>query len=218
MLPQRIAAILAVISLLVLPAVTSAADLGERLAQQGKGDQVAACNSCHQADGSGNPDAGWPRLAGMNADYMVRQLRDIAAGERENAIMKPIASGMTEKEMRAASEYYADMAPPTEAPGDAGADGVTEGKAIANRGLWRKGVPSCVSCHGPGGRGVGADFPGLAGQNARYISSQIKAWQSDKRANDPNRLMDAVAERLTDEEVAAVAAYFAAMPAHVDQD
>lgn len=218
MLPQRIATALAGMGLLVLPVVISAAELGERLAQQGKGDQVTACKSCHQADGSGNGAAGWPRLAGMNADYMVRQLQDIASGERENAIMKPIASGLTEKEMRAASEYYAGMKPPAEVPGDAGADGVPEGKAIAERGLWRKGVPACVSCHGPGGRGVGADFPGLAGQHARYITSQIEAWQSDTRANDPNRLMDAVAERLTDEEVAAVAAYFASIPAHVDQD
>lgn len=79
-------------------------------------------------------------------------------------------------------------------------------------------MPACVSCHGPGGRGVGVNFPGLAGQHASYITSQIKAWQSDKRANDPNRLMDAVAERLTEEEVAAVAAYFASIPTSGDQD
>lgn len=218
MLPQRIAAALAGMGLLALPAMASAADPGKRLAQQGKGDEVTACKTCHQADGSGNAATGWPRLAGMNADYLVRQLRAIAAGERENAVMKPIASGMTQKEMRAVSDYYADMDPPAKAPGDAGADGVAEGKVIAERGLWRKGVPACVSCHGPGGRGVGADFPGLAGQHASYITSQMEAWQSDKRANDPNGLMDAVAERLTDEEVAAVAAYFASIPAHADPD
>lgn len=123
MLQIRLGRTLIGLGLLALPAAVSAADLGERIATKGKGSQATACQTCHQADGSGNAAAGFPRLAGMNADYMVKQLRDIAAGERDNAVMNPIASGLSEEEMRAAAEYYAAMEAPAQAPGSAEAEG-----------------------------------------------------------------------------------------------
>jgi len=112
------------------------------------------------------------------------------------------------------SEYYAEMEAPAEAPGTDAAESVLErGRAIAEQGLWRKGVPSCVACHGPGGDGVGANFPGLSGQHASYIENQFTAWQDGDRQNDPNELMASVAKRLTEEEIKAVAAWFASQPA-----
>ena len=200
--------------LVALPMTSAAAGLGEKIAQQGNGKGAAACQTCHGADGSGNGASGYPRLAGMNADYMVKQLNDLAGDSRKNAIMKPMASALTDEEMQAVADYYAGMEPPKKAPNaDGDAKKIAAGKKIAQDGLWRKGVPACTSCHGPGGQGVGASFPGLAGQHANYITNQISDWQADKRANDPNQLMDVVAERLTEEEAAAAAAYFASLPA-----
>jgi cytochrome c553 len=202
------------LGLVALPLSSAAAGLGEKIAKQGNGKGAAACQTCHGADGAGNGPAGYPRLAGMDAGYIVKQLKDLAGDSRQNAIMKPMASALTEKERQAVADYYAGMEAPAEAPG-AGGDKqqIATGKAIAEDGLWRKGVPACTSCHGPGGQGVGSSFPGLAGQHANYITNQIQAWQSDKRSNDPNQLMDVVAERLTEEEAAAAAAYFASLPA-----
>jgi len=202
------------LGLVALPLSSAAAGLGEKIAKQGNGKGAAACQTCHGADGAGNGPAGYPRLAGMDAGYIVKQLKDLAGDSRQNAIMKPMASALTDKERQAVADYYAGMQPPAEAPG-AGGDKqqIAAGKAIAEDGLWRKGVPACTSCHGPGGQGVGSSFPGLAGQHANYITNQIQAWQSDKRSNDPNQLMDVVAERLTEEEAAAAAAYFASLPA-----
>lgn len=74
-------------------------------------------------------------------------------------------------------------------------------------------MPACVSCHGPGGKGIGAVFPALAGQHASYIKAQLEAWKNGTRRNDPNNLMKVVADRLTDEEVQAVSEYFATLPA-----
>lgn len=213
---MRLTYSLLTVAALTLPAATNAAGLGERLATEGK-DGIVACQTCHQPDGSGNASAGYPRLAGMNADYMQSQLEALKSGARQNAVMKPMASALSTKEMAAVSGYYARMDPPTAAPGDSG-EKATLGQAIAERGLWRKGVPACSSCHGPSSRGVGADFPALAGQHANYITAQIKAWQQDKRSNDPNGLMAAVADRLTEAEAEAAAAYFASLPAVSPQD
>jgi len=87
------------------------------------------------------------------------------------------------------------------------------GEKLALRGDWSKHVPPCESCHGPGNAGVGVSFPGIAGQHPNYIRQQLKAWQEGTRHNDPVQLMTAVAERLTDEEIEAVAAYLATQPA-----
>lgn len=212
--PHRLKTLSGLLLMALFPATAAASDLGEKLAQQGNDSGAIACVSCHGEDGSGQGPAGWPRLAGMNADYLVKQLEDIAEGERDNATMNPIASGLSAEERRAVAEYYADMERPEEAPRtDAFEDTLAEGEAIAKQGLWRKGVPSCIACHGPGGDGVGADFPALSGQHATYIENQIKAWQDGSRHNDPNELMASVADRLTEDEIKAVAAWFAAQPA-----
>ncbi len=59
---------------------------------------------------------------------------------------------------------------------------------------------------------VSANFPALAGQSASYIVSQLVAWKAGTRANDPLDLMKSVAGKLDDDEVAAVAAYYASLP------
>jgi len=211
---HRLGPLPALLLIALAPATTAANDLGEKLAKEGNDNGAAACVTCHGADGGGNGAAGWPRMAGMNADYLAKQLDDMASGERDNATMKPIASGLSAEERRAVAEYYAEMEVPAEAPGTDAAKSVLErGQAIAQQGLWRKGVPSCVACHGPGGDGVGADFPALSGQHASYIEKQFTAWQNGDRQNDPNELMASVAKRLTEEEIKAVAAWFASQPA-----
>ena len=51
--------------------------LGERIYRAGiaaKG--VAACSACHSPHGAGNAPAGFPRIAGQHADYIVARLKD----------------------------------------------------------------------------------------------------------------------------------------------
>jgi cytochrome c553 len=68
---------------------------------------VLACVSCHGAKGEGN--AVIPALAGQHKDYLVVQLEALASGARDNAIMHPIAKGMTPKEMKAVASYLASL-------------------------------------------------------------------------------------------------------------
>ncbi len=56
---------------------------GERLWRGGNvAAGVQACASCHGPSGKGMPEAGFPRLAGQQADYVVAQLRAFRAAGR----------------------------------------------------------------------------------------------------------------------------------------
>lgn len=181
-----------------------------------KGQQTAAlCMACHQSDGNGknNPGAeAWPRLAGLDAGYIEKQLYDFKEGRRTNPSMVPFANMLTSEQIKDVSAYYAGL------PGK-NSDTITLtpeqealGKRLAVRGDWDRYIPSCNSCHGPDASGVGTAFPELAGQHAGYIRQQLKAWQTGSRTNDPNNLMLAVARRMTDNDIDAVSLWLAKQP------
>jgi cytochrome c553 len=81
------------------------------------------------------------------------------------------------------------------------------GQGIYRGGVMNKGVAACASCHGPNGAGIPSQFPRVAGQHAQYTSDQLKAFRAEVRANDPGRMMRAVAAKLSDREIDAVAQY-----------
>ena len=181
------------------------------IAQQGTG-QTAACASCHGKDGGGQ--ASFPRLAGMNATYLLKQLQDFSSGSRDNAVMKPIANALSAADRSAMANYYAALPIPAALAGaaqSAAADN-SPGERLATRGRWSKGVPACVQCHGPGGVGVGDNFPAIAGQPAGYIAAQLQAWQKGTRKNDPLELMRHLSNSLTEDEIKAVSEWFARQP------
>ena len=67
----------------------------------------------------------------------------------------------------------------------------------------------CAQCHGPDGLGVGEHFPAISGLNAAYMQNQISAWKTGKRPPGPLQLMSTVAQKLTPDDITAVAAYYA---------
>lgn len=178
--------------------------------------QASECASCHGANGMGNQASGFPALAGLPAAYVRAQLAAFKDHERSSAIMSGMAAPLSTAEMAALGDYYAAMpvaaAPlPPAPPTGAGAD-------LARRGDWQagleNGIPSCDSCHGPGGTGVGVQFPRLAGQPAVYLAAQLNGWRDGTRKNGPMGLMSAIAHRLSTAQISAVTAYYAALPAN----
>jgi cytochrome c553 len=184
------------------------------ITRQGNGKGAAPCMACHGVDGAGQTAAGNPRLAGLDAAYLQKQLDDFANATRDSAVMKATASALSEDERHALALYYSKLPlPPALArPAAAMPAADSAGAALATRGDWSKGVPGCVQCHGPGGVGVGAHFPPLAGQPAVYIEAQLKAWQNGSRRNDPLQLMQHLSTALSAQDIDAVAAWFAAQP------
>jgi cytochrome c553 len=144
--------------------------------------QVATCAGCHGANGLGNEQAGFPALAGLPAPYLEQQLDSFKHGSRINAIMQGLATKLTMADRTIIANYYARLPVPAKAepsplPGGPGAD-------LAINGAWHNklsGVPSCQSCHGPYGVGVGVSFPRLAGQPKAYLANQLIAWQKGSR-------------------------------------
>ncbi len=186
-------------------AVAHAAASGEQVVAQ-KG-----CAACHGAKGEGNPQAGFPRLAGQSAAYLEDQLKAFASGKRANAIMHGQAQGLSADEIRAISEYYAGLKEPAAAGAEVDKKVLGEGREIVVNGLWQKNIPSCQACHGPGARGI-EPFPALAGQDAKYIEAQLKDWQDGKRPGGIGNLMKHVADALDAEQIHAAAEYLASLP------
>lgn len=175
------------------------------------------CVACHQPDGSGmNVPQGesWPSLAGMNPEYLFKQLQDIRDGTRSSPSMLPFVNMLDEEQMRDVSVYYNQL-PATAGQGDeeTDADTLAHGEKLANAGDWDRYIVPCKSCHGPNNQGAGPNFPGIAGQHAGYIADQLHAWQKGQRNNDPQHLMAAIAERMDDEDIHAVSQWLARQPA-----
>src|SRR6185437_11794020 len=69
---------------------------------------AAACTPCHGKQGEGQPTTGVPRLAGLNAQYLGRQIASFKDGTRKNRIMTMIASDLSDDEAKAITRYYTD--------------------------------------------------------------------------------------------------------------
>ena len=171
------------------------------------------CASCHAEDGNSTLPAN-PVLAGQHADYTLKQLqnfrpRDGKAAERSNAVMAGMVANLSADELRNLAAYFELQKPKPRAARDP--DLVRLGQAIYRGGIPAKSVAACTACHGPSGSGIPSQFPRLAGQFAEYTSTQLRAFRGGERANDPNRMMRAVAEKLSDREIAAVSEYISGL-------
>ncbi len=183
---------------------------GQKIFTQGGQDPAAmACLGCHGPDGKGVAAAGFPRLAGLPAGYLSKQLADFRNGSRRHAIMEPLAKALDDEEIQAVSTLLAGM-PADPVPGTRRQQMSSDPtEKMALYGDWNRHIPGCVQCHGPGGSGVGEHFPPLAGQPATYLVAQLNAWRDGTRSNDPNQLMVGVAKAMTEAELKALAEYFA---------
>jgi len=169
-----------------------------------KGATISAtvCAACHTSDGSrGLPTN--PILQGQHADYIVKQLSEFKSGKRDNAIMKPMASTLSDDDMRNVAAFYASK---TAKPGQSKNPAtVALGQKIWRGGIAEKSVPACAGCHGPTGAGIPAQYARLGGQHAEYASAELGLFRSGKRGNSPQ--MATIAARMSDAEIAAVSDY-----------
>lgn len=164
----------------------------------------AACAGCHGADGNSFISAN-PKLAGQNAKYIVSQLQYFKSGERENAIMKGMASGLSDTDMADIAEFYASQ---TVKVGAAEETLVHRGEQLYRGGDKEASIPACIGCHGPQGEGnPGSNFPALSGQHADYISAQLFAYRKEQRVNPKADVMMGVTRYMSDKDIEAVSSY-----------
>jgi cytochrome c553 len=178
--------------------------------------KAAVCAACHGPNGNSvNPE--WPRLAGQNAVYVAEQLRLFRSGVRNNPVMKPLASGLSDQDIDDLAVYYEAQTP---AGLEADPSYWKGGEALYMRGDRDKDVPACVACHGPVGRGnLAAGYPALRAQQSVYVVKQLSDYASGARYSGPNPatasrngiMMFTIAKRLSPEQIRDVASYVQGM-------
>ncbi|RVU31810.1 c-type cytochrome [Neptunomonas marina] len=190
------------ISLLLTLGITGVANAaGDAAAGQGK---TAVCAACHGADGN-SAIANFPKLAGQNATYLVKQLQDIKSGDRKIVEMTGLLDAMSDQDLEDIAAYYASK---KVQGGKVAQDQLELGQQIYRAGLAAKGVPACTACHGANGQGIAsAGYPALSGQHADYTAKQLKDFRVSARNQDPQAMMRDIAAKLSDVEIKAVSSY-----------
>jgi cytochrome c553 len=162
------------------------------------------CVACHGQ--AGHSAAGmYPHLAGQNAAYLATQLRAYRDGQREGPVMKPFAEGLSDQQIQDLAAYYAAQEPPQGATPE---QYVEPGARLYRAGDAQAGVPACMACHGPAGKGnLLAGWPALAGQQEEYVRTQLEAYAAGERQTDSNGMMRDIAARLRKADIEAVSHY-----------
>jgi cytochrome c553 len=172
------------------------------------------CAACHAADGNSVTPAN-PKLAGQHAEYIIKQLRNFKDavkdpnkdGVRRSAVMGGIAGALTDQDMLNLGAYFSEK---TMKPGSAKLP-YDLGQKVYRGGNAGTGVPACAACHGPTGAGIPTQFPRLGGQHADYILAQLKAFRAGDRTNDAGKMMRIIANKMSDQEMLAVANYISGL-------
>jgi len=196
------AAILSALAATALPAAAAdpkALARGEEIVQ-------AKCFICHGAEGESSSPA-FPRLAGQNASYMVRQLNDYKSGRRKSSTMQPMVEDLNETDFKALGAFFASR--PTFGHEVADPELAAVGLYIFKHGNPDSGVASCASCHGANAHGT-ESLPRLAGQHAQYTLNQLKQFNKRERTND-NAVMHGIASKLTELEAKGVSSYISGL-------
>ena len=72
-------------------------------------------------------------------------------------------------------------------------------------------VAACAACHGTDGQATAPIYPNLAGQNAEYLVSSLKAYRAGERGGGMSAMMTPQVQALSDEDIADIAAYYASL-------
>ncbi len=209
---SRLFSLTGFIVLLAAATAVAAAPDGKTLFAQGGGG-APACATCHGTDAGGGGGGQFPRLAGLPAAYVAAQLAAFADGTRANAIMGPIAKGLSAADMQAVGTYVAALKPAHPAAPASDPATLAAGQALVTIGDGARGLPACTTCHGPALAGGGPQIPPLTGQWQTYLATQLTAFHDGTRHGGPQDLMGAIARRLTADDISAAAAYIASLRA-----
>ena len=189
--------------------VVSGAFATAAVAQDAKTIATTVCAACHTEDGNSVVPM-FPKIAGLQEEYIVKQLRDFQSGRRKSDIMAPVVAALKVEDYLPLGTYFsAQKMKAGEVDNKKLAD---FGKLIFFDGNEDSGLPACVGCHQAQGAGYSI-YPRIGGQHVTYVSQQLKNFAAGDRSNDASRFMRVVAKRMTAEEIDAVAAYVATLGA-----
>lgn len=169
---------------------------------------VGACARCHGAE-QRRPSSGLvPVLHGQPREFLAAALRAYASGTRRSGIMQPVAAELSPNSIDKLAAYYSALPIPVR-ESDAAPDAALQQLAAAGDAGAQ--IPACNGCHGPEALGL---YPRLSGQSARYMAHRLRLWKRGLPAStETEALMAPIARLLSDAQIDALAAHFAARPA-----
>ena len=157
------------------------------------------CAGCHGEFAQGGKNGLYPRLAGLPAEYMQKQIQLFKSSERLNIPMKPYANNreLPDEDIYAVTAYIESIQLKSSMPEFA--DNLSayeklliarqvinipriEGDISVGKTIYNK---DCKICHGTEGKGKkNTGTPGLSGQYSQYLLKQINAYKAKKRHHD----------------------------------
>ncbi|MBI4264348.1 MAG: cytochrome c [Acidobacteria bacterium] len=161
----------------------------------------AACESCHGADGQGKVELAAPKLAGLPAWYLTRQLQRFRDGTRgkhpddERGLrMRAMARQMmSDAEVEAVVGHVAAM-PDVE---------VVSTLPEPDPGVGKTDFAACAVCHGEQGEGNESIMaPRIAGLNDWYLASQIRKYRTGIRGGAEGDDVGATMQEMANKAVA----------------
>lgn len=174
-----------------------------------RGKEIAAnaCASCHGLDGVSIDQTQFPNMAGQSPAAIYKQLHDYKSGARVNEIMQGVVAELDAQQMADVAAHYANLqAPEWSSTWVQSAPPIAD--VLARTGDSARGLPACESCHSPRAGGP-IETPVLFGQSRDYFAAQLEAYRSGARKNDLYGRMRSVSAKLSDDEIAALAQYYA---------
>jgi len=208
----------AAFALFILAACVAPDALAQASVPDTMGQRLQACTVCHGKEGRATRDGYFPRIAGKPAGYLYHQLVNFRDGRRRNAAMSHLLEHVSDDYLREIAEHFAalDLPYPPPRAEDRARPGQARGEALVRRGDEALRVPACVACHGAAMTGVLPAAPGLLGLPRDYLVAQLGAWRSgQRRAHAPDCMAD-IAQRLSADDISAVASWLAAQPLPAD--
>jgi cytochrome c oxidase subunit II len=183
--------------------------------------QYAACVACHGPDGNGNKDLNAPRLAGVPAWYVERQLHNFRSGARgthEDDVygqqMRPFATMLPDDAAIRDLSAYVESLPYRHAPP------TISGNANRGQRLYR----NCANCHGAEGEGNRyVNGPRLAGIQDWYHATQLANFRDGVRGRHPadpygNQMVDMAQMLVNEAAINDVVAYISTLNPRIDTD
>ncbi len=163
-------------------------------------EKAQLCAACHGEDGV--PQAfPVPIIWGQNLGYLFFQLRDFKSGARKNEQMAAVVETLEPGDLMALAQYFSNKPWPDLQQKPPAADVAAAATRIGVSVV-------CTSCHREGLKGEGT-LPRLAGQVRAYLQKTMADFACGARANNPG--MTSFMKHLTEDEIAALAAYLAAL-------
>lgn len=177
---------------------------------RGGADIAAGCAPCHGEHGIA-PDPQFPNLAGQSATAIYKELHDYKSRSRVNDIMNGMAQALDDQQIIDVAAYMASSA--AQVPNPTIPTTAVPVLRLVERGDPARGLPACNACHGAAAGGP-IETPRLSRQSQDYLAKQLHAFKSGERRNDIYTRMRSIAEKLTDREIDALAAFYAATSAY----